>query len=70
MSGLFTCIAIFLVRAAMVGSIVIFLWVIVAQATSATLLGVVFFSLVFGMVSRRVKLDKARLGESMLVGCV
>ena len=53
----------------MVGSIVIFLWVIVAQATSAALLGW-FFSWVFGMVPRRVKSDKARLGEIMLVSCV
>ena len=54
----------------MVGSMVIFLWVGVAQADIVAILGVVVFSWVVGIVSRRGKSYKVKLGESSLVGCV
>ena len=42
----------------------------VSQTTAVALLGVVVSSWVIGVVSRRGKLDKSMLGESLLVVCV
>ena len=54
----------------MLGSMVSFWWAGVAQETAAAVLGVVAFSWVIGVISRRGKSDKAMLGESLLVECV
>ena len=70
MAGLFACIAIFLIRAAMAGSMVSFWWASVAPETAVALLGLLVFSWVVGVFSKRGKSDKSMLGEIILVGCV
>ena len=47
---------------------VILWWSSVSQVTAAALLGVVFIYWFVGVVSRREKLDKAILGDSVLLG--